>query len=223
MKIAVVIPAHNEEAAIGPLVEAVRALGHDCIVIDDGSQDGSGDMAREQGAVVIRNEEKKGKGKSLQRGFEYVMKQDFDCVLVMDGDGQHDVEDVDQFIQKAREHSPCVVTGSRMQNHKGMPLLRLCTNRFMSLLISAVCRQNIPDTQCGFRLISLDVLKELRLTSSDFEIETEVLIKASKKGFKIFSVPIKTIYRNELSKINPLKDTIRFFKYLIKEILSLKT
>jgi hypothetical protein len=93
------------------------------------------------------------------------------------------------------------------------------TNRFMSGLISLFCGQNIPDTQCGFRLIKTAVLKAIKLESSDFEIETEVLIRASKKGFKIRSVAIQTIYSNEVSKIQPFKDTIRFVVYIFREWL----
>ena len=220
MKTCVLIPAHNEAKTIGPLVEALVKKQFPVIVIDDGSGDNSGDIAREKKAMVLCNEEKMGKGNSLKRGFEYILRQNYDNVILMDGDGQHDVDDTDQFIERAYNHPRSIICGTRMQNYAGMPPLRLWTNRFMSALISAVCKQKIPDTQCGFRLIPTALLKEIRLTSSDFEIETEVLIKASKKGYQVSSVPIKTIYRNEVSKINPLKDTIRFIVYIIKEMFS---
>jgi hypothetical protein len=86
-------------------------------------------------------------------------------------------------------------------------------------MISLFCRQHIPDTQCGFRLIKTNVLRAIKLESSDFEIETEELIKASKKGFKIASVDIQTIYRDEVSKIQPVRDTVRFIAYLWRELL----
>ena len=101
---------------------------------------------------------------------------------------------------------------------KGMPFVRLLTNRIMSSMISLICRQEIPDSQCGYRYISCDILKDIKLTCKDFEIESEVLIKASKKGYTIRSIPIRTIYSNEESKISPVRDTIRFFKYLTREI-----
>ncbi len=87
----------------------------------------------------------------------------------------------------------------------------------MSILISAVCRQKIADTQCGYRYIAAPILKNISLVSSDFEIESEVLIQASRHGFKIYSVPIKTIYGCECSKINPIIDTFRFLVYIIRE------
>ena len=141
----------------------------------------------------------------------------------MDGDGQHDVEDIDQFIDAAQKYPTCIIVGNRMSDSNTMPLIRYCTNRFMSWLISLACKQTIEDTQCGYRHISRDILEKLNLTSQDFEIETEILMQACQKGFKIHSVPIKTIYRDEKSNINPFKDTVRFFAYFIKEICSSKT
>ena len=90
----------------------------------------------------------------------------------------------------------------------------------MSSLISFACRNSIADTQCGYRYINCDILKQIQFSSDDFEIETEILMKAAKKGYPIYSVPIKTIYRDEKSKIHPFKDTIRFVNYFIKEIFS---
>jgi len=218
MKFCILIPAHNEANTIGALVRALKEKQYDVVVIDDGSQDGSGQIAEGQGAVVISNTKKSGKGASLQNGFDYALKKGYDGVLAMDGDGQHDPQDVENFFEHARKNQEQVITGNRMHNPKGMPMVRYLTNCFMSFLISLVCRQSIPDTQCGYRYISCNVLRQIPLTCRDFEIETEILMKAAKKGFHIESIPVKTIYRNEKSKINPFKDTIRFFSYFIREV-----
>ncbi len=220
VRVCVVIPVHNEAKNIGPLVKALRHEGLDVVVVDDGSTDQSGLMARHNGAVVLTHDKKQGKGRSLLKGFGYALERDYDGVLTMDGDGQHDVHDIPQFMEQAKGGGPAIITGNRMHNPQGMPGVRLWTNRVMSVVISFLCRQKIPDTQCGFRLISCAILRQLQLTSCDFEIETEVLMKASKKGFKIVSIPVRTIYWGESSKINPFFDTIRFFAYLIKEALA---
>lgn len=222
MNICVVIPSYNESQNIGPVVKSLCARGFDVVVVDDGSTDGTGSIAKDQGATIIRHEQKNGKGYSLQKGFEYALQHDYEGVITMDGDGQHDTGDINQFVTTAQKHKISIITGNRMVNSKGMPFIRYCTNRFMSWLISLACRQSIADTQCGYRYISCDILRDLNLTCSDFEIETEILIGASKKGFKIYNVPVKTIYRDEESEIKPFKDTIRFFVYFIKEICSLK-
>ncbi len=218
MKFCILIPAHNEAQTIGSLVEVLKEQGQDVIVIDDGSRDNSGEIAKNKGAFVIQNKEKRGKGASLQRGFDYALNGGYAGVLTMDGDGQHDPSDVENFFERARKNQEQIVAGNRMCNHKGMPLVRYLTNRFMSFLISLACRQSIADTQCGYRYISCAILRKIRLTCRDFEIETEILMKASKKGFLITSVPVKTIYCNEKSKINPFKDTVRFFVYFMREI-----
>ncbi len=218
MKIAVVIPAHNEAQAIGPLVEAVRALGYDCIVIDDGSVDKTYALAEAAHAVMLKTAVKSGKGNALKVGFDYVLKSGYEALIAMDGDGQHAPSDISAFVTCCQNTGADIVSGNRMLNPKGMPWVRLATNHFMSWLISLFCRQYIPDTQCGFRLIKTRVLDAIKLESSDFEIETEVLIKASKKGFKIASVAIQTIYRDEVSKIQPVRDTFRFIAYLWREL-----
>ena len=218
MKIAIVIPAYNEVQAIGPLVGAVRSLGYDCLVIDDGSTDKTDTVARDAGALVLKTGGKSGKGNALKLGFDHVLKNDYEALIAMDGDGQHSPSDIAAFVSCYKDTNADIVSGNRMHNHQGMPLVRLATNRFMSWLISLFCHQHIPDTQCGFRLIKTRVLQVIKLESSDFEIETEVLIKASKKGFKIASVSIQTIYRDEVSKIQPVRDTFRFIAYLWREL-----
>ncbi|MCX5681719.1 MAG: glycosyltransferase family 2 protein, partial [Candidatus Omnitrophica bacterium] len=207
MKVCIVIPVYNESRQIGEIVKKIKARGLDIVVIDDGSTDHSYTLARDNGAVVIAHPAKQGKGVSLRDGFSYAVTHGFDGVVAMDGDGQHAIEDIDIFIQKVQHESCSVISGNRMLDPKAMPFVRRWVNRFMSFIISSICHQSIPDSQCGFRFISTDVLKSINLTSTEFEIETEVLVKAARKGFKISSVPIQTIYRDEFSKINPWTDT----------------
>lgn len=220
MKICILIPCHNEAQAIGGLVEKLRARGLDVVVVDDGSEDGSGAIAAAQGAHVITIPERGGKGNAMQKGFEYIVDHGYDALIVLDGDGQHAVEDVPVFIEHYKTTNASVINGNRMKDRKDMPFVRMVTNKFMSWMISMVCGQKIADTQCGFRLISCGVLRNIKLTSTNFEIESEILIKASRKGFKIDSVGVQTIYQDEQSKIHPVKDTVRFFKYLLRELSS---
>ncbi|OGX25928.1 MAG: hypothetical protein A2787_08280 [Omnitrophica WOR_2 bacterium RIFCSPHIGHO2_01_FULL_48_9] len=217
MKVCIAIPIYNEAKAIGDIVEAIRARRLDVVVIDDGSSDGGGVIAQAKGAAVITHEGRKGKGVSLQDGFGYIVRHGYDGVITMDGDGQHAVEDLEGFLKKAEQFPQDIVAGTRMDQCANMPWLRRTTNRFMSWLISLVCKQNIPDTQCGYRYISRAILQQIQLTCKDFEIESEVLIQASRRGFRVHAAPVKTIYRDEKSKINPLRDTIRFFIYISKE------
>lgn len=180
--------------------------------------DGTADIARKAGAVVLVNAKNHGKGYSLQRGFDYIISHGYDALITIDGDGQHSPVDLEKFVRLFEDKSPDIICGNRMRNPKGMPGVRFVTNKIMSGLISLVCHQKIYDTQCGYRLIKTSVLRNIQVSSSAFEIESEVLIKASKKGYRIVSVPIQTIYSNERSKINPFFDTVRFIVYIVREL-----
>ncbi len=221
MKLIILIPAHNEAKLIGSLVDRLVSLHHECIVVDDGSVDGTGLIAAQAGAIVLSTGKKSGKGTALKLGFAEILKRDYTAVLLMDGDGQHAVEDVSAFVSAFQTSGADIINGNRLNNPQGMPWLRLMTNKFMSWLISMLCKKRIEDTQCGFRLISVKVLRSIVLTSNDFEIETEMLLKSAKKGFSFASVDIQTIYRDEVSKIHPFKDTLRFIRYLYREFLNL--
>lgn len=220
MKVCILIPILNEAKTIGDIVKSLKEKKFSVVVIDDGSTDDSASLAAENGAVVLSNGTNQGKGFSLQKGFQYVLDRGFDGVITMDGDGQHAISDLDHFLSSPHLKPNTVINGNRMANSKDMPFVRLCTNRLMSFLISAVCRQKVQDSQCGYRFIGKDVLQTIKLTSGCYEIESEILIKSAKRGFSIHSVPVQTIYQGEASHIRPVRDTLRFVKYLIKEVFS---
>ena len=112
-----------------------------------------------------------------------------------------------------------MIIGNRMSDARNMPFVRILTNRLMSWFLSLVTRQNIPDTQCGFRLVKRELLEKVNLVTSKYEMESEMLIKASRRGFKIKSVLVKTIYGDQKSQINPLVDTFRFVRLMIRDFL----
>ena len=216
MKNCILIPSYNEARTIGVITKELKSRSLAVFVVDDGSTDETGSIARSQGAVVIAHDKNKGKGASLIEGFNRILKEGFDAVLIMDGDGQHATSDVDNFFKKMDDSGADIVIGNRMLDTTSMPIARKLTNKFMSRIISRMCGQVIPDTQCGFKLIKRNVLESIKFEFSNFEIESEVLFKAAKKGFKIESVPVKTVYAGETSSINPIFDTIRFLSFLIK-------
>lgn len=216
MKICVLIPSYNESKTIGSLVARIKAKGLDVVVVDDGSIDRTAEIAKESGAYVLAHQHNKGKGASLKEGFRYILAHDYDAVITMDGDDQHSPSDIPRFIDAASEPNVNMIVGNRMISSKGMPLIRWITNNLMSFLISIICQRNIRDSQCGFRLIKKEVLKELNPISSNYEIESETIIEAHHKGFKIKFIPIQTIYTEESSQINPAVDTIRFFRSILK-------
>lgn len=218
MKICVILPTYNESKAISGIIKRIREQQLEPIVIDDGSMDNTSEIAKESGAVVLRNENNSGKGASLIKGFRYALNEGFDAVITMDGDGQHSPEEIPYFIRLATYSKNGIFIGNRMVKLKNMPPIRVLTNKFLSWFISSLTGQRIPDTQCGFRLIKRRVLEKIKLTTSKYETESEIIIRASRLGFKIESVPIKTIYGRQKSRINPFIDTLRFLKFIISEL-----
>lgn len=219
MSTCVIIPTYNESKAIASLINQIQKKGLKVIIIDDGSNDDTARIASDAGAEVLRNQANFGKGASLIKGYEFALSQGCESVISMDGDGQHSTDDIEAFIRKAESSDSGIVTGNRMAETSGMPLIRIATNHFMSWLISALARQRIPDTQCGFRLLKKEVLQKIDLSTTKYETESEILIKAARLGFKIESVPVKTIYSGQKSQINPFIDTLRFLRFISLEFI----
>jgi glycosyltransferase involved in cell wall biosynthesis len=217
VKLICLIPSYNEEKSIGKIVRSVRDLGFDVLVVDDGSGDRTAALARENGAEVVVHKKNCGKGASLRRAFLLIAQRPYDAIIVMDADGQHLPGDIMRLVDCFTRTGAGIVVGNRMERAKGMPFVRWLTNASMSLLLSWVCRQRIPDSQCGFRIIGMPLLKSFSLETENFEIESEMLLQASRHGFKIASAPVATIYEGQASAIHPWKDTVRFFKFLCKK------
>jgi glycosyltransferase involved in cell wall biosynthesis len=215
MKIWVLIPAYNEYKTLEGLLKNLQAKGFSVLVVDDGSTDNTYSLAVEYAQAVIKNEKNLGKGRSLKKGIDYLLANtDFDYVIIMDADGQHSWEDLAEFLKRV-DNKEYFVVGNRMSSPGAMPWDRVLTNKFMSWFISRITGQFIPDTQCGFRLIKREVLEKVKLETKKFEIESELLVNAARNGFKITSMPIKSIYfKTRKSRIDPFLDTLRFIRYV---------
>ncbi len=210
----VVIPAYQARGSIGPLVRAVREQGLPVIVVDDASSDETLREAKESGASVIRRSLNGGKGMALREGLDAALKSGYRWMLTMDADGQHLPSEIPRFLEVGVRESADLILGDRMHSPKGMPLDRWLTNRFMSWVLSWVAGQRIPDSQCGFRLISHNILEQVNLSCDRFETESELLVKSARAGYRIVSIPVSSVYRRNLSFIRPVQDTVRFFRFL---------
>ncbi len=206
----VIIPAYREGGRVGAVVKDVCRYIADVIVVDDGSPDETAAEAERAGASVIRHVTNRGKGVALDTGFKVARERGFHFVITMDGDGQHAVSDIPRFMEAYARTGTPVLVGNRMADTRAMPWVRVMTNRFMSWLLSREMGQRVPDTQCGYRLYELSVVPEISAESKRFAAESEILMDLSRKKVVIGSMPVATIYGTEKSKINPVKDTIRF-------------
>ena len=209
-----IIPAYQEEKHIDDVVRRTLAELDQLVVIDDGSDDATAANARQAGGEVIVHPKNLGKGESIKTGFRYWLEREVDYVLILDADGQHLPEEIGRFLSAASSGAAELLVGTRMRDVSKMPPVRRFVNRYMSDKISKVCRQEIPDTQCGFRMLHRDLLPHLLGGTGHFDYETEMLIIASRRGCRVESVPISTVYSDEVSSIHPVRDTIRFFKLI---------
>jgi len=212
---AAVIPAYQDEKHIGDIVRRTRERLDYVLVVDDGSTDQTAQRAREAGAEVIVHYQNRGKGEAIKTGLGHWLAREVTWVSLLDSDGQHLPEEIDRFLAAAAcATQPTFLIGNRMNDLTGMPFIRRVVNRYMSSKISRLCGQNIPDTQCGFRMVGRHLVPELLSGGNRFEYETEVLIIASRKGYRIESIPITTVYSDQVSKIHPMRDALRFLKLM---------
>src|SRR5262249_24220028 len=149
----------------------------------------------------------------LKTGWSYANKHGFKWALAMDGDGQHSADDILKFLGAAERTEAQLIVGNRMDRPDEMPRVRRWVNRWMSKRISALAAMHLPDSQCGFRLMNLKTWATLAPTASHFEIESDILIAFAARGCGIEFVPIQVIYQTEQSKIHPLRDTLRWFRW----------
>ena len=213
---AALIPCYFEEKHIQDIARRTHAQLDQVLVVDDGSTDDTEFEARAAGVEVIKHFVNQGKGAAIKTGLHILsMRKSVEYVLILDGDGQHLPEESPAFIEAANETHAAMLVGNRMSDTRTMPFVRKMTNRFMSAQISGVCGQEIPDTQCGFRMFHRDLAAALCETeSSKYDFETEMLVIAARRGGSIAAVPVSTVYGDEVSKIHPLRDTIRFFQLM---------
>lgn len=210
----VIIPAYNEEKHISEVV--FRAVSYlETYVIDDGSKDQTAIQAEKSGAKVFQQIPNQGKGKALIRGFKEALDADAGYVITLDADGQHDVQEIPAFIELYHSKPHDLIIGSR--DFSKMPFIRRFSNTVGTISFSWAMGRKISDNQSGYRLISRRLMQKM-LTSpeSGFEFEVEMIAIAVESNYSIGWVPIKTIYADEKSHIQPLKHVINFFRIVFK-------
>jgi len=210
LQIAILIPAYNAAPTIGEIVS--RCLPHSprVLVVDDGSSDLTGSAAWEAGAGGGRHVRNRGKGEALRTGFRILAGEDrWEAILTLDADGQHEPSDIPFFLQAMERTGAGIVVGSRREHMGKMRPLRRFFNGLSSRCISGLCGREIEDTQSGFRLIRTQVLRELTVEGSRYDLEADLLIQASRAGFGVESIPISVPILNGLptSHYRPFRDS----------------
>lgn len=206
-KIIAVIPAFNEEKYISEIVKKTKKYVDEVIVVDDASTDKTSEIAKNNGAIIIKHLNNLGLGASLKTGCDAALLLDSDIIITIDGDGQHDPEEIPKLLEKMKQNNSDIIFGIRKFN-KNMPISKKLGNIFLSLILNKMYNININDTQTGFRIFTKDAYKKIKWKSSDYSVSSEIAINVKKNKLNYSLEEIKTIYY-EKQKGTGLIDGIR--------------
>ena len=191
------VPAFNERSRVASVLAAVGALRLPerprMIVVDDGSSDGTAEVARRAGAQVVSHRVNLGKGAALLTGVEAAVATGADLVVVMDADGQHDPSDLPLLLEPLKAGRADLVLGYRQFTSAMPPAMRF-GNTLLSGIFAALFGLRVRDTQCGFRALTAEACRSLRWTAIDYAVETEMLVHAARRRLRVVEVPIATVY-----------------------------
>lgn len=236
--VSIIIPAYNAEQTMAECLHAVTNLRWsgdlEVIVVNDGSEDGTGKIAHSNGTIVVSHEKNLGKGAAMKTG---VQNARGDIIIFLDGDGAHDPQDMPRVLAPILTREADLVIGSRALPESRVsvsPLTRRLSNNLASFVISVIISFLLPlatlfkwpakyikitDCTSGFRAIKRERWQKLHLVSSRFEIETEMIYEAAKDKLVIKEVPISCNWNSQLSRLSILKDGLRTLKLLAGKLI----
>ncbi len=202
-KILVAMPAYNEERYIGSLVLKAQQYADEVIVLDDGSTDGTSEIARLAGATVIRHKENKGYGAAVQSLLAEVKRREPDVAVLLDADFQHNPQEIPYLIEPISEGFDIVI-GSRKQQRANIPLYRRVGQRVISYFSYILSREKVSDSESGFRVFSKEAIARLELRENGMSVSAETIADAAKKGLRITERPISVRYTKDGSTLHPV-------------------
>lgn len=202
---AALVPAYRCAATVGDVVRGLLPHVSEVLVVDDGSGDGTADAARAAGAPVLVRRANGGKGSALRDGLAELLRGSATHVAFVDADGQHDPADLPALLAAARAGADFVV-GTRLKDVADMPAKNYWANTIGDKVLSRMTGLAVEDGQSGYRVVSADLLRRLRLRAERYSIENEILIKAAPHVTRFACVPVRTIY-GARSHYRPFRDT----------------
>lgn len=223
MNAIVIIPAYNPEDNLRRIVDRVWDFGNLVIVVDDGSDISRKDLfsCLSEKTIVIHHEKNEGKGAAVKTALKYIKENLWDCdvIGVMDADGQHLPEDMENIVTKARNEKDAIVLGSRSVDGD-MPLKSRLGNEITRVVFHLLSGVKVYDTQTGLRAFPIKLIDRLlQVKGTRYEYETNVLLYCARERIPIIEVPVKTIYHdreNTCSHFRTVRDSLRIYKDILK-------
>ena len=216
MKVWIVIPAYNEERMIGKVLKELKAEGwHNIIVVDDGSKDRTGLIAKRMGAIVVRHPRNMGLGAALRTGLSKAHKLGAECVITFDADGQHDPKAIRKLAEAI--HNTDLVIGVRKLVN---PPLHKRIGNFILNLVTRMLGGPLTDSQSGLRAFNRKALEKIKIRSDKYEVSSEILIQAKRKKLRIDYVQTRCFFTPySKARGTTILSGIRIFLHLIRYLL----
>ena len=213
-----VIPCCNEEANIANVILKTKRFVNQVLVVDDGSIDETKKIAQEAGATVISHKKNKGKGAAIRTGFQYALDNDFDYVVTIDGDGQHNPLEIPALLENVMNNGHDISIGYRVGSNTEMPSWRRVGKRVLDYTTSMGTGGFVTDSQCGFRAFNKKAVETIapKLKGDAFSVESEQLIKAHEFGLKVANTNVTCKYNDlETSTKNPASHGLSVLAYVL--------
>jgi UDP-N-acetylglucosamine---dolichyl-phosphate N-acetylglucosaminyltransferase len=210
-KTLIVVPAYNEGKVISETLSGLRSIvDSDILVVDDGSVDGTGELAGKSGVRVVRHMVNLGLGAALETGFEAARRGGYDCVVTFDSDGQHNPGDIGRLLRGLESFD--VVVGVREIAQERMPSLKRVGNLILNVLTGLVFGIFCRDSQSGLRAFNRKAIESIHLVARGYEVSSEILYEARRNGLAVGEVPVEAIYtEHSLSRGTGVFDGLRIF------------
>jgi glycosyltransferase involved in cell wall biosynthesis len=227
MQIAIVIPAYNEAATLRDVATRALAQCSHVVVIDDGSTDGTALSVAGLPVELIRHPANQGKAASLWDGFASALAQGAECVVTLDGDGQHAPEDVPRLVAALQQHPHRLIIAARLRGRADAPRARRIANGVADFWLSWAAGHPIVDSQSGQRAYSAALLRALMSAGlphgrgASFTLESEMLVAAARLGYETVAVPVACVYfEGRASHFRPARDITRIGRMVARNLIA---
>lgn len=217
LRLGIVIPARNEAARIGDVLARIESVAgiraHTVLVVDDGSSDDTSRIAREGGATVVRHAVNLGKGGALRTGCDLALREGCEVIAMMDADGQHNPADLPRLVAPLLAGEADIGCAYR-QFGADMPAAMRLGNQVLSRVFQLLYGTHVTDTQCGLRAFTAGAYEKVRWSATDYSVETEMLVRASRAHLRLCEIEIATLYHDRYKGTTPM-DGLKIFANMI--------
>ncbi len=207
----VLIPTYNNDGTLKAVIDGVLEYTNQVIVMNDGSTDNTADVLKDFNEVIHVHsfDKNQGKGAALMKGFDIALEKGYEYLISIDSDGQHYPDDLPVFLDKLEEAPKSLIVGARNMEQNSVPGGSSFGNRFSNFWYRLETGIDLPDTQSGYRLYPIELLKGIRYFTGKYEFEIEVLVRAAWRDINVTYCPIKVYYppqEERISHFRPYKD-----------------